>query len=36
MSSFKTLIGNMPVARLGDSTIHGGKIVMGYPMVMIR
>lgn len=29
MGSFKTLIGMMPAARLGDTTAHGGKIVLG-------
>ncbi len=29
------LIGNMPAARLGDSTVHGGVIVVGLPTVMI-
>lgn len=29
------LIGGKPAARLGDSTAHGGSIVMGCPTVMI-
>jgi uncharacterized Zn-binding protein involved in type VI secretion len=29
------LIGNMPAARLGDSTGHGGTIVAGCPTVLI-
>jgi uncharacterized Zn-binding protein involved in type VI secretion len=29
------LIGNKPAARMGDSTAHGGVIVLGYPTVMI-
>ncbi len=33
--SATVLISNMPAARMGDSTAHGGTIVMGYPMVMI-
>jgi uncharacterized Zn-binding protein involved in type VI secretion len=35
LGSFTVLIGNMPAARMGDSTAHGGVIVMGYPMVLI-
>lgn len=33
--SSSVLIGNMPAARMGDSTAHGGAIVMGFPTVMI-
>jgi len=33
--SATVLIGGMPAARLGDTTAHGGKIVAGYPVVMI-
>ncbi|MGH7083888.1 MAG: PAAR domain-containing protein [Acetobacteraceae bacterium] len=29
------LLGGMPAARMGDSTAHGGVIVLGYPMVLI-
>ena len=29
------LIGGMPAARMGDSTAHGGSIVLGCPTVMI-
>jgi hypothetical protein len=29
------LIGNMPAARIGDNTAHGGVIVMGCPTVLI-
>jgi uncharacterized Zn-binding protein involved in type VI secretion len=29
------LIGGLPAARMGDSTAHGGKITVGYPMVML-
>ncbi len=29
------LIGNLPAARLGDSTGHGGVIVLGCPTVLI-
>jgi len=33
--SATVLIGNMPAARMGDSTAHGGTIVLGLPTVMI-
>lgn len=33
--SATVLIGNMPAARLGDTTAHGGAIVVGLPTVMI-
>jgi uncharacterized Zn-binding protein involved in type VI secretion len=33
--SATVLIGGMPAARMGDTTAHGGTIIMGYPMVMI-
>jgi len=29
------LIGGMPAARMGDTTAHGGSIVLGFPTVMI-
>jgi uncharacterized Zn-binding protein involved in type VI secretion len=29
------MIGNMPAARLGDSTAHGGSIVVGCPTVLV-
>ena len=35
MGSFTTLIRGQPAARMGDMTIHGGSIVMGFPMVLI-
>jgi len=35
MGSATVLIQNKPAARLGDSTAHGGSIVMGCPTVMI-
>ncbi len=35
MGSTTVLIGKLPAARLGDSTIHGGKIVLGCPTVLI-
>jgi uncharacterized Zn-binding protein involved in type VI secretion len=33
--SMTVLIGNMPAARMGDLTAHGGTIVMGCPTVLI-
>lgn len=33
--SMKVLIGGLPAARMLDNTVHGGMIVMGYPMVLI-
>ena len=33
--SATVLIGNMPAARLGDSTAHGGAIVLGCPTVLV-
>ena len=35
MGSSSVMIGYMPAARLGDSTAHGGVIVMGCPTVLI-
>lgn len=35
LGSFSVLIGGMPAARLGSLCVHGGAIVMGYPMVLI-
>jgi uncharacterized Zn-binding protein involved in type VI secretion len=35
MGSVTVLIGGKPAARMGDSTAHGGIIVMGYPTVLI-
>jgi uncharacterized Zn-binding protein involved in type VI secretion len=29
------LIGGMPAARMGDMTLHGGVIVVGFPTVLI-
>jgi uncharacterized Zn-binding protein involved in type VI secretion len=34
--SATVLIGGMPAARMGDSTAHGGVIIMGYPNVIIN
>ena len=33
--SATVMIGNKPAARMGDSTAHGGSIVLGAPTVMI-
>jgi uncharacterized Zn-binding protein involved in type VI secretion len=33
--SSSVLIGNMPAARMGDASSHGGVVVMGAPTVMI-
>jgi len=33
--SATVMIGGKPAARLGDSTAHGGTIVLGCPTVMI-
>jgi uncharacterized Zn-binding protein involved in type VI secretion len=33
--SSSVLIGNMPAARMGDGTAHGGVVVLGAPNVMI-
>jgi uncharacterized Zn-binding protein involved in type VI secretion len=35
MGSATVLIGGKPAARLGDSTAHGGTIMMGVPTVLI-
>ena len=35
MGSFKVPIANMPAARMGDMTAHGGTIVLGCPTVII-
>ncbi len=35
MGSFTVMIEGKPAARLGDMTVHGGSIVVGFPMVMI-
>ena len=36
MGSTKVMIGKKPAARMGDSTTHGGSIVVGAPTVMIN
>jgi hypothetical protein len=33
--SATVLIGDLPAARIGDNTAHGGVIVMGFPTVII-
>jgi uncharacterized Zn-binding protein involved in type VI secretion len=33
--SATVMIGKKPAARMGDSTAHGGSIVLGCPTVMI-
>jgi uncharacterized Zn-binding protein involved in type VI secretion len=33
--SMTVLIGSLPAARMGDTTAHGGTIVVGMPTVMI-
>lgn len=33
--SATVMVSNMPLARLGDSTAHGGSIVVGAPTVMV-
>jgi uncharacterized Zn-binding protein involved in type VI secretion len=33
--SMTVLIGGLPAARMGDSTAHGGTIVLGLPTVLI-
>ena len=35
LGSFTCLIGSKPAARMGDSTAHGGTIVLGAPTVLI-
>jgi len=35
LGSFTVLVMNLPAARLGDMTAHGGAIVMGAPTVLI-
>jgi uncharacterized Zn-binding protein involved in type VI secretion len=33
--SATVMIGGMPAARMGDSTVHGGTIIGGCPTVLI-
>lgn len=35
MGSATVMIGGMPAARLGDTTAHGGAIIVGLPTVLI-
>ena len=35
MGSMTVMVGGAPAARLGDSTAHGGTLVLGCPTVMI-
>jgi uncharacterized Zn-binding protein involved in type VI secretion len=35
MGSMTVLIGGKPAARMGDTTAHGGSIVLGCPTVLI-
>ena len=35
MGSTTVLIGGLPAARMGDTTAHGGVIIMGCPTVII-
>jgi uncharacterized Zn-binding protein involved in type VI secretion len=35
VGAFTVLIGGKPAARMGDSTAHGGTIVVGCPTVLI-
>lgn len=35
IGSATVLINNLPAARMGDTTAHGGTIVVGYPQVLI-
>jgi len=33
--STSVMVGGAPAARMGDSCAHGGKVVLGFPTVMI-
>ena len=35
LGSFTVLVMNLPAARMGDMTAHGGSIVVGFPTVLI-
>ncbi len=35
LGSMTVLIGKKPAARMGDSLAHGGKIILGCPLVLI-
>lgn len=34
MGSATVLAGNMPIVRMGDSTAHGGTVILGAPTVL--
>jgi uncharacterized Zn-binding protein involved in type VI secretion len=36
LGSFVTMIGGMPAARMTSLTAHGGMVVMGFPMALIK
>jgi uncharacterized Zn-binding protein involved in type VI secretion len=36
LGSFVTMIGGMPAARMTSLTAHGGTVVMGFPMCLIK
>jgi uncharacterized Zn-binding protein involved in type VI secretion len=36
LGSFVTMIGGMPAARMTSLTAHGGVVVMGFPMALIK
>ena len=35
MGSQTVIIAGMPAARIGDTTMHGGVVTLGCPLVMI-
>jgi len=35
LGSFTVLVGSLPAARMLDTTAHGGKIILGFPTVLI-
>jgi uncharacterized Zn-binding protein involved in type VI secretion len=35
IGSVTVLIGGQPAARMGDQTVHGGVIAVGFPQVLI-
>lgn len=35
LGSFTVLVGGKPAARMGDTTAHGGSIILGAPTVLI-
>ena len=35
MGSMGVFIGGLPAARMGDPTMHGGRIIIGFPTVLI-